>query len=503
LAHRLQLAGLAFLAFLSLILLWLGSYFGLYMQTDNFAIVGAMLVLRGEVPFRDFAGYTPPGSFYLLAAIFRLFGETVLAARFAFGTVPKWLIVVLVYHLTRRAGMKTGVALAAGAFATLALGNGTFAGQDYGGAHPTVLSSLLALASTAAHVEFLLGGLPGWLLLAGGLTGFNVLVRYDLAVYSLLAFLATHAVLRTRPLIGWYAAGFLSAVVPPALYFLWMVPLADLRVSLIDYPRAYLYVAGFSERGFVVRRIREAFHLPFGPDFLRLFWLYDAYRYLAFFGLVWAWVKRGNKVMTAVLLLGTFLLGYYVKSGNLYSFPIPFFILLPCLISLHWRSKLARAAFACMLWMGYLMWYYKLVLPLPGTRQVEIAAAQGVYLSREEAGTLESLVREVQALVPPGERIFVHDTRFDVADPPHEMLYFLTQRAPGTMFFNLQPGITDREDVQTRIVSDLARVNVVIQSDQPRPTSPMNAGGPILDGYLAERFRERSRHGRYRILTAK
>lgn len=502
-AHRLRVAGLASLAFFALILLWLGSYFGLYMQTDGFAIVGAMLVMQGDVPFRDFAGYTPPGSFYILVAVFRLFGESVLAARFAFSTVPKWLIVVLVYHLTRRAGMKTIVALAGAAFATLALGNGTFAGQDYGGAHPTVLSTLLALAATAAHVEFLVGGPPGWLLAAGALTGLNVFVRYDLALYAFFAFIATHLILRSRAPLRWYSAGLLGAVIPPALYFLWMVPLADLRVSLIDYPRAYLYVAGFSERGFVTRRIREAFHLPFGPDFWKLFWLYDAYRYLAFLGLIWAWVKRGNEVMTAVLLLGTFLLGYYVKSGNLYSFPIPFFILLPCLISLHWNSKAARVAAACMIWMGYLMWYYKLVLPLPGSRQLDVAAAKGIYLSREETAVLEPLVREVQALVPPEGRIFIYDRVFDVADPPHEMLYFLTQRAPGTSYFHLQPGITDREEAQKRIVEDLARVDLVIETDRPNPTSPMNASGPILDGFLVERFRERSRHGRYRILTAK
>lgn len=522
------------LSFLALFVLWTGSYFSLYMQSDCFAMVGAMLVSEGELPVRDFAGYTPPGSYYILAAVFRLFGQSVLAARFAFSTLPKWFTVVLIYRMSRRLGSPLWVALGSAAFAVLALGNGTFTGADYGGAHPTVLSTFLALAAVAAHVEFLFGGPVAWLALSGACTGLNALIRYDLALYALLAFCAAHEIARRRAAAGsrprgaepylWYGLGALAIAGPAVVYFACKVPAADLRMSFIDYPRAYLQTAGVMSDGFALDRILGVFRTPSGAatlkEFLSAWWLYDAFRTLTFFGLGWSWVwlfgalKRSRALdgrelgIAALAFLGTFMIGYYVKSGNLYSLPVPFFILLPVLAYRRApsRSLLARgvAGLTCasMIWLGYLMWYYKHVLPLPGNRALDIPSAQGVILSTDEIGVLEPLVGAVQALVPPGERIFICDRRWDVYNPTPEMLYFLTGRAPGTAYFNIQPGITDREDVQRRIVSDLIRnrVRYVIQSDWKEVKQPMAASGPILDGFIEEHFRETARFGPYRLL---
>ncbi len=42
---------------------------------------GAMRILRGELPYRDFFSFYTPGTFYIHAALFRLFGTTMQAAR--------------------------------------------------------------------------------------------------------------------------------------------------------------------------------------------------------------------------------------------------------------------------------------------------------------------------------------------------------------------------------------------------------------------------------------
>ena len=535
LARGAGLLAAALLGFLSLFTLWAASCFGLHLDSESFALVGAMLVRSGAVPFRDFAGFTPPGTFYLLAALFRFTGDSVLVARFALTALPKWLIVILAARTSRRLGTPVWGAVLAGAFATVALGNGTFSGADYGGAHPTVLATLLAVATAAAQAEFLMGGPAVWAFLAGLSAGLNVLIRYDLALFSVLGVCAAHAVafrfapskaeaksLRTG--LVRFVWGALAGAGPAALFFLYKVPLSDLRLSLIDYPAAYLRLAGVMDRGFVLSKIAGVFHVPTGTQslrqFLREWWLYDSYRMLSFFALAWSWAwllrawqsgelrGRREKGMAAFLFSGTFLAGYYVKSGNLFSFPAPFFALLPVLIAGSWRSKnrvssgVAVASAAWALGTGGWMWYTLLILPFPGHRALGVPSARGVVLSKDETAFFESMTRAVQDLVPPDERILVYDRRYDISRPPQSELYFLFGRLPGTGFYDFSPGITDREDVQNRIVADLTRnrVRFVLQSDWPVVARPATGTGPIFDAYIARNFSEVARFGPYRLL---
>ena len=60
-------------------LAWMDATVGTY--DEGLVLVGADRVLRGDLPYRDFWTLYGPGSYYLLAGLFRLFGELALFER--------------------------------------------------------------------------------------------------------------------------------------------------------------------------------------------------------------------------------------------------------------------------------------------------------------------------------------------------------------------------------------------------------------------------------------
>ena len=68
---------------------------------EGIVLEGAQRVLRGEILYRDFFSFFTPGSYYFLAMIFKLFGNTFTVARIVllvFGSCYS----VLAYLLSRR-----------------------------------------------------------------------------------------------------------------------------------------------------------------------------------------------------------------------------------------------------------------------------------------------------------------------------------------------------------------------------------------------------------------
>ena len=91
-------------------LAWMDATVGTY--DEGLVLVGADRVLRGDMPYRDFWTLYGPGSYYLLAGLFRLFGEFALVER-GFDIAAKTAIAALVVALVLQFGRRT-VALAAG-----------------------------------------------------------------------------------------------------------------------------------------------------------------------------------------------------------------------------------------------------------------------------------------------------------------------------------------------------------------------------------------------------
>src|SRR5258707_8614339 len=68
---------------------------------EGIVLSGAERILRGEVPYRDFFSFYTPGSFYLVALVFRIFGDSLVVARISLAIAGAACSVVT-YLLSRR-----------------------------------------------------------------------------------------------------------------------------------------------------------------------------------------------------------------------------------------------------------------------------------------------------------------------------------------------------------------------------------------------------------------
>jgi len=59
------------------------SYYdrGMIIVDEGILVHAAQRILRGEIPYRDFYHFYAPGRFYVLAGIFKVFGESFLVSR--------------------------------------------------------------------------------------------------------------------------------------------------------------------------------------------------------------------------------------------------------------------------------------------------------------------------------------------------------------------------------------------------------------------------------------
>jgi hypothetical protein len=84
---------------------------------EGIILQGAQRIMHGQVLYRDFFSYLTPGSYYLLALVFRIFGSSMLVARTALA-VSGALLSVFTYLMARRA-CPIRIALIAAYFVTI------------------------------------------------------------------------------------------------------------------------------------------------------------------------------------------------------------------------------------------------------------------------------------------------------------------------------------------------------------------------------------------------
>ena len=85
---------------------------------EGIVLQGAERILAGQIPYRDFFSFYTPGSYYLLAGLFRVFGDSFAVARISLALVGA-ICSVLTYVLARRVCPR-GIALFAAILATTA-----------------------------------------------------------------------------------------------------------------------------------------------------------------------------------------------------------------------------------------------------------------------------------------------------------------------------------------------------------------------------------------------
>src|SRR5260370_5472406 len=161
--------------------IWLAlaiAYFGAVLlhqpqvYDEGLIVCGAERVAHGQVPYRDFYPGYPPAQFYTIAAVFRVFGRTLLAER-VWDTLWRMAIVGLVCILAARAAgwRPHPVPLICIGILTGAI--------DFH-LYPMISATLFAVGALWCATNYLSGRGLRWLWFSGLLAGAGILHRPDL-----------------------------------------------------------------------------------------------------------------------------------------------------------------------------------------------------------------------------------------------------------------------------------------------------------------------------------
>lgn len=101
-----------------------------------------------------------------------------------------------------------------------------------------------------------------------------------------------------------------------------------------------------------------------------------------------------------------------------------------------------------------------------------------------------TMAQDVDRIAKPHEPIFVALERNAGTFASAAGLYWALDRPPASHFFEFDPCLTDREDIQQKMVRELARTRVVITHNFWQQRDFSNPPATSLDNYLHEHFRE-------------
>lgn len=470
---------------------------GLEPFDEGLALQSGRRILEGQWPYADFRWSYGPAEPWFLAAWFKAFGVGVLPWRLLRVAVDA-CTALAVFALVRR---KTPLPLALAGWLTAAcaMAQPTSANPFA----PALLLSLLALLAATSQER----SRP---LLAGALIGIAAAWRLDFALYGAAGVFAALALGERSWRVLWRFSG--SAIATGVLLYL---------PFLIDAGPGRVY----DELIGVSLREHDYWTLPFPTSYdgqLRLAHaVHDFKDLLGFYvplllvvgaaiALAVVAIRRLPPRLAGLLVLSAGCLLYLVSRTDEFH-ATPLFVvlaaLLPLCVFIAPRALAAGgvAVLALLLGQGLLDRGSALLRP-PDLSTVEVAAADGAQVEPADARAIEAMVGDVQRLVPAGENIYVLPRRVDLVRIGDPLIYVLTERDNPT---GRDFGLLARAKEQREAIAALERTRpraIVRWTDpisaQPEPNERGRPSGILLlDRWVAEHYREYSRHGNYVVLV--
>jgi len=441
---------------------------------EGIVLQGAQRILRGEVLYRDFFSFLTPGSYYLLALLFKLFGNSLIVARttlvlyggvftvFAYWMArrvsPRW-VALLIAYLTLVTSLSwrfvvlhnwdstlwlclavyCSVLLAQTRQARWAFGAGTF-------------GSLTLLFEQSKGAGFVLGVLLGFVLLAciGRPLRFSSAHGFALAVgfvwplaLTLVYFAGHHALGAMFADWNWAFQHYSVTNNVPYGYTDWS---DEARASLFGTSRPF-------DTFLVILTVSPCFLLPALPIVA-----------LVLLGSAVIRARRGSLpperaayyVVAGCSVAGAMLSVLFVRTNVIhfaYLAPILYLVLAWVLGAGDVGGTIVRSM-RPLLALGVLVSFTATGMAL----LIANRNARSVIETRRgevRVSWPDEVIRYTQAHVPAGERIFVY--------PYFPLAYYLTATFSATRYEYLQPGMHTREQDEEAIAElEESRTNVVL-----------------------------------------
>ena len=499
---------------------------------ESIMLVGAMRVAAGQIPYRDFYAIYGPAEFYIYAALFKLFGPSILAARL-FDISIESLTIVSVFAITR---LHASRAVSIGAAVVTLL---WLYGLDMTTGAAVVPVCLINLVATALLLPVFAGHISQRRLYGiGALAGVALLFRLDAgialaAVHACL--IATAVLLQPKPLrrlpiymgsLWRYAVGFGAVILLPFLYFLSVSRLHPLLLDVFILQKKYYH------------RYRN---LPFPHVGFRSLESDDVYLPLivAAFALVMVFhlkQRSDEQLRTNPDPLSTFLMTFgllafamffkgaiRVNMLHMYLAIIPATVVIA--VILQHRAVLPRPLRRVAILTGCLFLYMAI---LPALRERKTLLAQGTvtqrlidvaffperakssfdgawcgqdspltrgFCFRSDESRLETAMF-IESHTRPDQRLLDATTRHDKIFVNDNLVYFAAQRLPATSWSEYDAGVQTSYEVQAAIVRDLEATEppyIIRDSEFEKVHEPNDSskstGITLLDSYIEQHYR--------------
>ncbi len=415
------------------LLLWLlyGNRLILGTSDEGIYLDAAERILHGQKPYVDFFGYMSPGSFWMQALAFQLFGITLAAGR-VLVILYVALECSLVYWLVQRFASRAAgivIALLFLAFQT---------------ADPNMLtaqhrwdSSAFALASIALCVA------AG----RGRLTASGVLIACAALATPSVALVAIATLVWLRKRAGWYLLGIALAGTS-AVIALWLNGILPALIQQLRWLSRNYSAVNAMHYGAIIGGYKTLFEgagaweLPVRFCVVFCLALPALLPVVALAGGATFWARRKSRGEPFGAMLPYFLLCVIALVASTYPRSdvahLAYVAALPYAVVgiLAYRSLPARPR--AWLTMSIAVWaaVFALQAQLPGSLEALQTPVGDVRASAAEAPVVEELLSRVR----PHQSLFVY--------PYKPLLYFLTQAENPTRYPYLSPGMMTNEDAR-------------------------------------------------------
>ena len=494
------------------------------LMDEGFVLQTAAEVMRGKLLYRDIIIPNPlPGCFYLLGALFRLFGPTLQVARLL--VVAMFTITAACVYRLARTALGPGAATAAGLVFV--------AYRMWAFPHWHMVSySTSAIFFATLGITAFAGGLPmpslARIAAAGVLAGFAVLCKQDSGAAALAA-LATAVLLfppaRGRPAgVAVLAGGALAVGLPVLGYFAAAGALGDLWVQTVvtplrgartfDYPGLPSLWPLLAQDAALRKHIGSYFPailgtlywdaISLGPLYKTTGW-WDAAVKLPYYvpmlalaaALFATWRRRRllerDRLAGRVLLLvlAVAFLAAFNKPRDWVHLMVLYYPTLLLLVvvasdvvaALPGRLRPGARAVSVLVVAALLGGSARLAADLRRQTSHALALPGGtVHVTEDEARVFTDVARYVEATVPPEAPLPVF--------PYHPLIAFLLGRETGVSSYIIWP-VQPYPDLESRLIADLERqrIRTIIYSlSQYGHLHRFQANVPALFAYLVDHY---------------
>lgn len=472
---------------------------------EGFMLAFPQRILAGDLPHVDFLHLYGPGSLYVLAAVYKFFGDTLGVER-AVGLVQHALLVFGMFALARPWGRRAAT-LAALTSLVITISPLGLSAMAWNGALGlavvglAVLRTALDRAATPAATS-----VRRRVVATGVLMGAALLYRPDMVVSVGLLFVAGWFVLgRHEGVRPHRIAGLIAGLVTAALYLPFMAvvgfsdafegmftqPVFDLRAGRsLPVPPSWAEPDGYLQKAGGLRVSSWPLPMPgIGPQIALWFWLVPVSIGFVTVVAVRAWRRRPTDVRTSTLALAAAfdlgLIGQAMQrpdTAHLSWVTCVSFALVPLALTELVRDRperrpglrpLATATPIAVVLVAIIPFYpLRTYADLVGQTfghnvfGAEIRRGDRVfyYGDRAPAEAAQRVVDELAKRSKPGEKLIV--APFDVSRTPYSdafFYYLFPELPPGTRYIEMDPGIADAPGSGLR--DELRDGDWLIQSD--------------------------------------